>query len=207
MATEGAKHEHEHAHAQFSLQVDMQCRCMGCVGKVDKAMASIATFPGVETSAGDVEAGVMAVAGKVSPAELCQWLKRKTRKDVKIVCPRPPAENRMQKMILVLGSSSRTGDATPSAPLLPQHFSSALAPSGVLSDNEDLDLIEERIRDLERARDTLKIRSLKNELTAARSELKQSREVISNSKKALLDSALSQLDAFKKLESLTQITM
>ncbi|XP_044378874.1 uncharacterized protein [Triticum aestivum] len=198
---EGAKH------ARFSLQVDMQCRCMGCVGKVEKAMAAIGSFTGVETSVGDVDAGVVAVAGKVNPAELCQWLKRKTRKDVKIVCPHPPAENPKQKMILVLGSSSGTGDTTPSAPPLPQHFSSALAPSGVQCDHEDLDLIEQKIRDLERARDALKVRNLKNELTAAKSELKQSREVISNSKKALLDSALSQLDAFKKLESLTQITM
>ena len=53
----------------------------------------------------------------------------------------------------------------------------------------------------------MKIRNLKNELTAARSELKQSRAVISNSKKALLDSALSQPDAYKKLESLTQVIM
>ncbi|KAM3295932.1 hypothetical protein ACQJBY_038322 [Aegilops geniculata] len=66
------------------------------------------------------------------------------RKDVKIVCPHPPAANPKQKMILVLGSSSRTGNRG------------------------------------------------------------QSREVISNSKKALLDNALSQPDAFKKLESLTQ---
>uniref|UniRef100_A0A453LJG1 HMA domain-containing protein n=1 Tax=Aegilops tauschii subsp. strangulata TaxID=200361 RepID=A0A453LJG1_AEGTS len=192
---EGAKH------ARFSLQVDMQCRCMGCVGKVEKAMAAVGSFTGVETAVGDVNAGVVAVAGKVDPAELCQWLKRKTRKDVKIVCPHPP------KMILVLGGSSRIENTTPSAPPLPQHFSSALAPSGVQSGHEDLHLIEEKIRDLERARDALKVRSLKNELTAAKSELKQSREVISNSKKALLDSALSQLDAFKKLESLTQATM
>ena len=51
---------------------------------------------GVETTVGDVDAGIVAVAGKVNPAELCQWLKRKTRKDVKIVCPDPPAENRKQ---------------------------------------------------------------------------------------------------------------
>ena len=40
-----------------------------------------------------------------------------------------------------------------------------------------------------------------NELTAAKTELKQSREVISTSKKALLDNALSQLDAFKNLSN------
>ncbi|XBH77724.1 hypothetical protein VPH35_104152 [Triticum aestivum] len=50
-------------------------------------------------------------------------------------------------------------------------------------------------------RDALKVRSLMNELTAAKTELKQSREVISNSKKALLDNALSQLDAFKNLSN------
>ncbi|XP_044411955.1 uncharacterized protein [Triticum aestivum] len=51
------------------------------------------------------------------------------------------------------------------------------------------------------SRDALKVRSLMNELTAAKTELKQSREVISNSKKALLDNALSQLDAFKNLSN------
>ena len=50
----------------------------------------------------------------------------------------------------------------------------------------------------------MKVRSLMTELTAAKTELQQSREVSSNSKKALLDNALSQPDAFKKLESLTQ---
>jgi hypothetical protein len=54
---------------------------------------------GVETSVGDVNTGVVAVSGKVNPAELCQWLKRKTRKDVKIVCPDPPAENHRQVCI------------------------------------------------------------------------------------------------------------
>ncbi|XP_037452261.1 heavy metal-associated isoprenylated plant protein 9-like isoform X4 [Triticum dicoccoides] len=90
MATEGAKH----THIRFRLQVDMQCRCMGCIDKIDKAMAAIRTFTGVETSVGDVGTGVVAVAGKVDPAELCQWLKRKTRKDVKIVRPRRPSDNR-----------------------------------------------------------------------------------------------------------------
>ena len=47
----------------------------------------------VEMAVGDVGTGVVAVAGKMKRAELCQWLKRKTRKDVKIFCPRPPAEN------------------------------------------------------------------------------------------------------------------
>jgi hypothetical protein len=51
---------------------------------------------GVERSVGDVDTGVVAVAGKVNPAELRQWLKRKTMKDVKIVCPDPPVENRNQ---------------------------------------------------------------------------------------------------------------
>ncbi|KAM0836483.1 hypothetical protein ACQ4PT_062297 [Festuca glaucescens] len=196
METEGPKHR------QFSIKVDMQCRCMGCVGKVEKAMASIGSFRGVETSVGDVETGVVAVAGKVNPVELHQWLKRKTRKDVKIVSPDPPVENHKQKMILVLGGSSRTGDTRPSAPPLPEELSCALAPSGVQSGHEDLHLIEEKIRELEKARDALKIKNLKNELTAAKCELKQSREVISNSKKALLDSALSQLKAYEKLESL-----
>ncbi|XP_051189440.1 uncharacterized protein [Lolium perenne] len=196
MATDGAENR------QFSLQVDMQCRCMGCVSKVEKAMASIGSFKGVERSVGDVDTGVVAVAGKVNPAELRQWLKRKTMKDVKIVCPDPPVENRNQKMILVLGSSSRMGHTAPSAPPSPDNVSCALAPSGVWSDHEDVHLIEEKIRDLEKVRDTLKIKNLKNELTVAKYELRQSREVISSSKKTLLDSALSQLKAYEKLESL-----
>lgn len=177
----------------------MQCRCMGCVRKIEKAMASIGSFSGVETSVADIDTGIVAVAGKVDPTELCQWLKKKTRNDVKIV-----GSDHNQKMILVHGSSSRTGDTTPSAPTLPDHLSWALAPSGIQSGDEDLQLIEEKIRDLEKARDTLKIKNLKNELIAAKCELKQSREVISNGKKALLDSALNQLKAYKKLESLSQ---
>lgn len=68
-------------------------------------------------------------------------------------------------------------------------------------------MIEKKIRDLDKARDTLKMRNLKNELTAARCKLKQSREVISNGKKALLDGALIQLHAYKKLESLSRLTI
>ena len=56
-------------------------------------MAFVRTFTEVEMAVGDVGTGVVAVAGKMKRAELCQWLKRKTRKDVKIFCPRPPAEN------------------------------------------------------------------------------------------------------------------
>lgn len=40
---------------------------------------------GVETSVADIDTGIVAVAGKVDPTELCQWLKKKTRNDVKIV--------------------------------------------------------------------------------------------------------------------------
>jgi hypothetical protein len=54
-------------------------------------------------------------------------------------------------------------------------LSRALAPSRVQSGHEDLHLIEEKIRELEKVRDTLKIMSLKNELIAAKCELKQSR--------------------------------
>ncbi|XP_037443018.1 uncharacterized protein LOC119322825 isoform X2 [Triticum dicoccoides] len=195
MATEGAKH----THIRFRLQVDMQCRCMGCIDKIDKAMAAIRTFTGVETSVGDVGTGVVAVAGKVDPAELCQWLKRKTRKDVKIVRPRRPSDNRNKQ--------KRSRDTPPSAPPLPQHLSRALPTSRVHSDHKDLHMIEKKIRDLDKARDTLKMRNLKNELTAARCKLKQSREVISNGKKALLDGALIQLHAYKKLESLSRLTI
>ncbi|XBH94073.1 hypothetical protein VPH35_084910 [Triticum aestivum] len=158
---------------------DPQCCMARSVGRLKGDM-----FNRVEMSVRGADGGVMAAVEK----------KGKIRKDVKIARPSPPSENHKQKMILVLGSRSRARDTMPSAPPLPQHFSSALAPLG-------------KIRDLEKARDRLKIRNLKNELTAGRSELKQSRAVISNSKKALLDSALSQLDAYKKLESLTQVIM
>ena len=99
-------------------------------------------------------------------------------------------------MILVFGGT------TPSAPPLPEDLSCALAPSGVRYDHEEIQLIDEKIRNLEKVRDTLKIKNLESELTAAKYELNQSREVISNSKKTLLDSALSQLKAYEKLESL-----
>lgn len=81
---------------RFRLEVDMQCRCMGCVRKIEKAMASIGSFSGtqplwllsfdyffwkyliamligVETSVADIDTGIVAVAGKVDPTELCQW--------------------------------------------------------------------------------------------------------------------------------------
>jgi hypothetical protein len=70
-------------------------------------------------------------------------------------------------------------------------------------DHKSLQLIEERIRGLEKVRDELKIKNLENELIAAKSELKQSREVINSSKKTLLDSALNQLKAYKSLEALS----
>ncbi|KAM0885429.1 hypothetical protein ACQ4PT_030355 [Festuca glaucescens] len=182
MATEGAEHR------RFSLQVDMQCRCTGCVGKVEKAMASIGSFRGVERSVGDVDTGVVAVSGKVNPTEVSQWLKRKTRKDVKIFCPDPPVESHKQVCI---------------PPLLENDIGSGKQfKNGVWSEHEDVHLIEEKIRNPEKVRDTLKIKNLKNELTVAKYELRQSREVISSSNKTLLDSALSQLKAYEKLESL-----
>jgi hypothetical protein len=48
---------------------------------------------------GDVDTGVVALAGKVNPAEVSQWLRRRTRKDVKIFCPDPPVENHKQVCI------------------------------------------------------------------------------------------------------------
>lgn len=45
------------------------------------------------------------------------------KEDVKIVCPDPPAENHDQKIILVLGSSSRACGTTASAPPLPDKLS------------------------------------------------------------------------------------
>jgi len=66
-------------------------------------------------------------------------------------------------------------------------------------------LIEEKIKGLEKVRDVLKIKNLENELIAAKSELEQSRKVIKSSKKALLDSALNQLKAYRNLEALSQL--
>ncbi|KAK8460298.1 hypothetical protein SEVIR_2G309800v4 [Setaria viridis] len=195
MGTEGAR--------RFTLQVEMQCRCIGCVKKVEKAMASIGSLRGIETSVGDVDTGVVTVVGKVDPTEICHWLKKKTKKSVKVVHPDPAVENHNQKMVVVLGSSSKTWHTTPSAPPLQDDMFWALAPPVSHHDHKSLQLIEERIRDLEKVRDELKIKNLENELIAAKSELKQSREVINSSKKALLDSAFNQLKAYKNLEALS----
>ena len=40
---------------------------------------------GVERSTVDFDSGMVTVAGKVNPTELCEWLKRNTRKDVQII--------------------------------------------------------------------------------------------------------------------------
>ncbi|OEL14640.1 hypothetical protein BAE44_0024343, partial [Dichanthelium oligosanthes] len=189
---------------RFTLQVEMQCRCTGCVKKVEKAMASIGSLRGIETSVGDVDTGIVTVVGKVDPPEVCHWLKRKTKKSVRVVHPDPSIENHNQKMVVVLGSSSKAWHTTPSAPPLQDEMSWALAPPVSQHDHTSLQLIEEKIRGLEKVRDELTIKSLKNELFAAKSELKQSREVINSSKKALLDSALDQLKAYKNLEALSQ---
>ncbi|KAG8050359.1 hypothetical protein GUJ93_ZPchr0009g1331 [Zizania palustris] len=181
----------------------MQCRCMGCVKKVEKAMVCIGSVSGVETSVADVDSWIVAVTGKVNPAKLCHWLKSRIRKDVKIVNPGPPVQNSMQKLIMLLGSSSEAKCAhiTPSAPPLQDHMS---WDSGVEADHQRLHLIEEKIRDLEKVRDTLKIKNLENELVAVRGELRKSREVVNGCKKALMDSALNQLEAYHKLEALNQ---
>ncbi|PAN13686.1 hypothetical protein PAHAL_2G357100 [Panicum hallii] len=189
---------------RFTLQVEMQCRCIGCVKKVEKAMASIGSLRGIETSVGDVDTGIVTVVGKVDPTEVCQWLKKKTKKSVKVVNPDPAIENHNQKMVVVLGSSSRAWYTTPSAPPLQDEMSWALAPPVGQHDHKSLQLIEEKIRGLEKVRDVLKIKNLENELIAAKSELTQSRKVINSSKKALLDSALNQLKAYKNLEALSQ---
>lgn len=110
-------------------------------------------------------------------------------------------------MVLVLGSSSKTGDTTPTAPPFQDQMSWAQVPPGVKSYHENLQLIAEKIRDLEKVRDMLKVKNLENELVAVNCELKQSRKVINSSKKALLDSALNQLEAYKKLEALSSGTM
>ncbi|KAL6656438.1 hypothetical protein ACP70R_007264 [Stipagrostis hirtigluma subsp. patula] len=73
----------------------------------------------------------------------------------------------------------------------------ALVPSGVQSDRENLQLIEEKTSDIEKLRDELKNKNLENKLIAVRCELKQSRKVIDSSKKALLDRAMNQLKAYK----------
>jgi paraquat-inducible protein B len=65
-------------------------------------------------------------------------------------------------------------------------------------------LIEEKIRELEKTRDALKIKNIENELISVKHELKQSRKVIEGSKRTLLDSALNQLKAYNNLEELSQ---
>ncbi|TVU10289.1 hypothetical protein EJB05_43810, partial [Eragrostis curvula] len=221
---------------RFRLQVEMQCRCIGCIRKVEKAMASIGSLSGIETSVGDVDSGIVMVVGKVDPTEVCDWLKRKTRKTVKVVSPDPPVENHKQlsyfnspgskkdpsfamvfiietnnitfllKMILVLGSTSIFGNTAPSAPPLQDEMSWPLEPSGAQSYHESIQLIEERIRGFERTRDALKIKNLENELISIKHKLKLSRKAIEGSKKVLLDSAQNQLKAYKNLEALSQST-
>lgn len=51
---------------------------------------------GVETSVGDVNSGIVTVVGKVNSTEICRWLKRKTKKSVKIVYPDAPIEDHKQ---------------------------------------------------------------------------------------------------------------
>ncbi|KAF0910665.1 hypothetical protein E2562_004659 [Oryza meyeriana var. granulata] len=82
---------------QFKLQIDMQCRCTGCARKIEKAMVCIGSVSGVEASVADVDTGIVAVVGKVNPTKLCHWLKRRIRKDVKIVYPDPPVQNSKQE--------------------------------------------------------------------------------------------------------------
>ncbi|KAL6844906.1 hypothetical protein ACP4OV_025565 [Aristida adscensionis] len=187
---------------QFRLQVEMHCRCKGCIRKVDKAMMNIGSFSGIWTSVADVDAGTVTVVGKVNPTEVCHWLKKKTKKNIKVVSTDSPIDNHTQKMIYLPENSSKTGSALPSAPPLPQ-MSSAVVPFGVQSEHESLEVIEEKIRGLETVRNKLKIKNLENELIVAKRELKQSRKVIDSSKKALLDSALNQLKAYKDLEILS----
>uniref|UniRef100_J3MZW0 HMA domain-containing protein n=2 Tax=Oryza brachyantha TaxID=4533 RepID=J3MZW0_ORYBR len=190
---------------QFRLQIDMQCRCMGCIKKIEQAMVSIGSVSGVGSSVANVDTGTVAVMGNVNPTKLCHWLKRRIRKDVKIVYPDQPVQNSNQKLVMVLGSSSNANGAhtTPSAPPIQDIMSWDSVPSGVQSNNQSLYLIEEKIRDLEKVRDMLKIQNLETELVSVRCELKQSREAIDGSKKTLLDSALNQLEAYHKLEALS----
>jgi len=51
---------------------------------------------GIETSVGDVNSGIITVVGKVNPTEICHWLKRKTKKNVKVVYPDTPIEDHKQ---------------------------------------------------------------------------------------------------------------
>jgi hypothetical protein len=90
----------------------------------------------------------------------------------------------LQKMILVLGSSSKSGNAAPSAPTLQDEMSWALNPPGAQPyHHESVQFIEEMIKKLEKPRDALKIKG---------------------SKKSLLDSALNQLKAYNNLDTLSQ---
>uniref|UniRef100_A0A0D9XGE2 HMA domain-containing protein n=1 Tax=Leersia perrieri TaxID=77586 RepID=A0A0D9XGE2_9ORYZ len=180
----------------------MQCRCMGCIRKIEKAMVCIGSVSGVQTSVADVDTGIVAVTGKVNPTQLCIWLKKRIRKDVKIVYPDLPVQNNKQKLIMVLGSSSNAKGAhnTPSAPPLQDHMSWHSVPPGVQSNHHSLHLVEEKIRELENVRDMLKIQNLETQLVAVKCELKHSREAINESKKAVVDSALNQMETYHKLE-------
>jgi len=45
---------------------------------------------------GDVNSGIVTVVGKVNPTEICHWLKRKTKKNVKVVYPDTTTEDHKQ---------------------------------------------------------------------------------------------------------------
>ncbi|CAM0952867.1 unnamed protein product [Alopecurus aequalis] len=266
------------------LQVNMHCRCKGCVEKIQKAMASIGSFRGKDvqilcpdlsaeirkqkiisgrgsssgagsktwkdvnivcpdlsaeihkqkiTSGQGSSSGTGSTTRSATSLRSCQSLARsdrKTGKDVKIVCPDLSAENHKHKITPGRGSSSGTGSTTRSAQSLRSGQSLArsdrktgkdvkivcpdlsaenhkqkiisgrgscsgtvsTAPSAqslrrrvIQSDRENLQLFEDKIRDMKEARDQLEIKCLKNELDAANSEVRRSRDVISDCNKAL----------------------
>lgn len=51
---------------------------------------------GIETSVGDVDTGIVTLVGKVDPTEVCDWLKKKTKKSVKVMHPDPAIQNHNQ---------------------------------------------------------------------------------------------------------------
>ncbi|KQJ95884.1 hypothetical protein BRADI_3g19589v3 [Brachypodium distachyon] len=83
----------------------MQCPRVGCVGKVEKGMATIGILGDTRCRYWDCGCG-----WRVGSKRALLMAEKEDSKDVKIVSPDPPAENHNQKMILVLGSSTRAGD-------------------------------------------------------------------------------------------------
>ncbi|XP_073011499.1 heavy metal-associated isoprenylated plant protein 5-like [Typha latifolia] len=151
------------------LQVDMHCRCDGCLDKIKDGMNSIKDFEGVERIWKDYSSGMITVFGSMDPQKLRDKLHSKTRKTVSIVFRPTGREPQVgnPSQVMPLGSiipSSDHGYGLPSAPPLSEMSNSIVA---VQPNDEVLWLRENRTRDAER------IRKLEEELEYCRRVIRE----------------------------------